>query len=71
MTVQELIEKFTELEELNVVFINQNGRCGHIYENDDIDSIDEEQLKLQVEHYDYLEKQFKKRKIRIVDIFCQ
>ena len=69
MTVQELIEELTEIEELNVVYISKDG-CGYLYENEDIDTIEEEQLKLHVIDYDVTVKTFKTCKCRIVDILC-
>lgn len=52
MTVQELIEELEEIEDLDVVLINTNGVCG-IYEDEDINFIDDETLKLLVKRYDF------------------
>lgn len=69
ISVAELIEKLEEVEDLNVVLISANGVCG-IYENEDIEFIDEETLKLPVKRYDFQVENYKKHRCRIVDIKC-
>lgn len=55
MTVQELIESLEELEELDVVTVEHNGRCGR-YEGEDIEFIDETILNSIVQHYEVHDK---------------
>lgn len=69
MTVQELIEELTELDDLDTIYINKDGCC-EIYEGEEIDFIDEETLNLSVINYDIRVEGSKKRKYRVVDIDC-
>lgn len=69
MTVQELIEELTELEDLDTVYINRN-RCCEIYEDGEIDFIDEETLNLIVISYDVRVQSGEGREYRVVEIEC-
>lgn len=69
MTVQELIEELTELEDLDTIYINKDGCC-EIYEDGEIDFIDEETLNLIVISYDVRVQSGEGREYRVVDIEC-
>lgn len=69
MTVLELIEELTELEDLDTIYINKN-RCCEIYEDGEIDFIDEETLNLTVISYDVRVQSGEGREYRVVEIEC-
>ena len=70
MTVMELIEELTEIDELDMIFISKNEKRTEVYEGEEIDFIDEETLKLTVKDYGIRSKFGKKCRYRIVDIRC-
>ena len=67
MTVQELIEELEELDPLTAVLI-ESCVGNFIYDEDDIEFIDEETLALSVKHYEVESKNGIKNRCLLVTI---
>ena len=69
MTVEELIADYEDVEDLDVVYIDCDGK-GHIYEGEDIEFVDYRLLESQVIDYKYEVKEHNGRTIRCLYVEC-
>lgn len=68
-TVEELIDRYEDVEDLDLVLITRN-HCCNIYKGEDINFIDERTLRLPVLSHEYKTEKRKGKVCRILDIEC-